>query len=113
MGVDFLKSRCKPFAKGWDKARLDSAHRLSAAGRETRQEIVAKTIGPNSFREGEEVLVRVDSDGLSVLFDLRRAAVLVEPSDALISAIRDTGGYARGTIKAAYPTLDLVRVQIR
>lgn len=115
MGVDFLKSKCKESAKGWDVERVESARNrfLTAGSDSLASGVVAKTIGPHNFHVGDEVLVRADSGGVSILVDLAPTAVLVEPSPAIVNAIRESGGYARGTVEAAYPTLDLLRVQIR
>lgn len=115
MGVDFLKTKCKQFAKGWDVERLESARNrfLSAGSDSLASGVVAKSIGPHNFHAGDEVLVRADGDGVSILVDLAATAILVEPSPAIVNAIRESGGYARGTVEAAYPTLDLLKLQIR
>lgn len=115
MGVDFLKSKCPEFAKGWDSDRLKSVNsQLFADGAELiAADVVFKTIGAHSLREGEEVLVRAEGDRLCILSALAPAAILVQPNATAVSKIHETGGYARGRIAAAYPTLDLVKVHIR
>jgi len=115
VGVDFLKSKQKKFAKGWDTERLAASRRQLLGGDEEilASDVVARTIGPNSLHQGDEVLVRADGDRLSILVDLAPAAVFVEPTPAIVNAVRESGRYARGTIQAAYPTLGLLKVQLQ
>jgi hypothetical protein len=115
MGVDFLKSKCPQFTKAWDTERLSSSRNrlFSDASGLIATDLVFKTTGPQTFREGDEVLVRADGDRLNILADLAPAGVFAAPNSPVIEKIRESGGYARGIIEAAYPTLDLVRVQIR
>lgn len=115
MGVDFLKSKCKPFVKAWDAHRLHATESrlFGADSNRLVTSVVAKTTGPHTLRGGDEVLLRVDGDRLSILADLASVAVVLEPSASISTAIRESGGYARGTIEASYPTLDLMKVQIR
>jgi hypothetical protein len=112
VGVDFLKSKQKSFAKGWDVERLGISQR-HLHGIDVANDVVARTIGPNDLHDGDQVLVRADGDRLSVVVDLAPAAVFLEPTPAIVNAIRESGGYARGTIQAAYPTLGLITVQLR
>ena len=100
MGVDFLKSKCPQFKKGWDADRLASSRAtFSGANATIPATVTANPIAPHTLREGDEVLVHTDGDRLEVLVDLAPQAVCIEiPSVA--QAIRDTGGYARGTIGA-------------
>jgi len=114
MGVDFLKTKCKPFEKGLDRERVNNARGRLVGGPSNTSvtKIVAKTLGQNSLHEGDRVLVRAEKDRLTVLVDLMPTAVLVDPSSPVLSAIRETGGYAHGKIEAAHPTLELVTVKI-
>lgn len=115
MGVDFLKSKCKAFSKTWDAARLQSneSRLFSAESHTLGTSVVAKSVAPHTLHDGDEVLVRVDGDGMSIIADLARVAILPEPRADLANAIRESGGYARGTVQAAYPTLGLLKVEIR
>lgn len=115
MGVDFLKSKCPGFAKAWDAERLNSSRNrlLEGASNVLATDVVFRTNRSHAFHEGDEVLVRADNDRLNILADLAPAAVFIAPNSTLIDKIRESGGYAHGRIEAAYPTLDLVRVQIR
>ena len=115
MGVDFLKAKQKQFAKGWDLQRLAASQRrlLGNDAGVLANDVVARTIGTNSLHEGDEVLVRADGDRLGVVVDLAPAAIFLEPTPAIVNAVRESGGYARGTIQAAYPTLGLLKVQLQ
>jgi hypothetical protein len=115
VGTDFLKSKQKKFAKGWDPERL-AANQRRFVGADTATlstDIVARTDEANTLHEGDEVLVRADQDRLSIVVDLAPAALAVEPTPAILNAVRDSGGYARGTIQATYPTLGLIKVHLQ
>ena len=112
MGVDFLKSKCPQFQKGWDADRLASARtKFPGAGATIRATMTTEPSAPHTLREGDEVLVHANGDRLEVLIDLTPHAVCVE-SASVARAIRDTGGYARGTI-GALPASDLLTVHIQ
>src|SRR5438105_11241553 len=111
MGVDFLKSKCKPFDKAWDTERTRAARDLlSTVGISAEAtSIMAKSLRQGGLQDGDEVLVRADGDRLTVLVDLATTAVLVDPAARIVSAIRESGGYAHGRIEAD-PILGLVKV---
>jgi hypothetical protein len=114
MGVDFLKSKAKSFNKGWDLSRVE----LARKGLFTREPdclatgVVAKMIG-TPLRTGDSVLVRTDGDRLVVVDDLAVRAVFVKPPPDVFDKIRASGGYAKGEIALAMPSLQLVEVTIR
>lgn len=114
MGVDFLRSKQKGFAKGWDSERLAiSRRRFGGVAGILANEVVARTIGATNLHEGDDVLVRADGERLSVIVDLAVTAVFLEPTAAVANAVRESGGYARGLIQAVYPSLGLLKVQLR
>ena len=112
MGVDFLKSKAKPFLKGLDSARVSLARRtlFTRDLSEPVCAIVARSVGPNSLRTGEAVLLRTDGDRLAVVVDLGVRGYVVKPREADIARIKQVGGCVRGQVIRAYPTLDLVEV---
>jgi hypothetical protein len=114
MGVDFLKSKQKQFAKGWDFERLAAFQsRLLGGDSGISTSIVAQVVGSNSLHEGDHVLVRAEGDRISVLVDLAPAAVSLESAPVIANAVRESGGYARGTIQTADSSLGLVKVQLQ
>ncbi len=114
MGVDFLKSKQKKFAKGWDAERLASSRRrLGNESGILANEVVARTLGVANLHEGDDVLVRADGECLSVIVDLAPTAILLEPTSAIVKAVRESGGYAHGLIQAVYPSLGLLKVQLQ
>jgi hypothetical protein len=114
MGVDFLKSKQKKFAKGWDLERINALQRrLLGSDTGILTDVVARVVGTTSLHEGDQVLVRADGDYLSVVVDLTPAAVSLEATPAIVNAVRESGGYARGTIQVAQANLGLVKVRLQ
>jgi hypothetical protein len=115
MGVDFLKSKAKAFTKGLDSDRLASTrrHLFAHHPEHIATGAIAKVVGPQKLAAGDDVLVRADGDRLVVVVDLAETAVFEKPPDSLVQAIRQSGGYAKGRIEAAYPTLELVKVLVQ
>ena len=114
MGVDFLKLKAKSFTKGWDASRVE----LARKGLFTREPsclatwVVARTIG-TTLKAGDLVLVRTDGDRLVVVDDLAVQAILLKPPPDVYERIRESGGYAKGEIAVAFPSLQLIEVTIR
>jgi hypothetical protein len=113
VGVDFLKSKCKKFSKGWDVQRLNAAlSKVQAESAKASEEVVARTVAAHEFRAGDEVTLRADGDRVSIVVDLVPTAI-VEATPDVTKAILESGGYARGTIRAAHPSLCLLSIHIQ
>lgn len=98
MGVDFLKGKCKPFAKSWDADRL-AANNIRRFATESELRGVATSLGSAILKEGDAVVVHAGARGLSVLSDLAPVARFVEPNADIVRAVEAIGGYARGRVE--------------
>jgi len=112
MGVDFLRSKAKPFLKAWDASRVDLTRRtlFTREPHAAPLSAVAKMVGPLSLSEGDEVVVQADGDRLLLCVDRSVRAEIVKPAEPILRRIEDRGGFSLGRVNKAFPSVTLVEV---
>jgi hypothetical protein len=113
MGVDFLRSKAKPFIKAWDTSRVDLTRRtlFTRDPQATPVSAVARMTGPTSLLVGDEVVVQADGSRLLLVMEHSVRAEVVKPPESVMETIRGCGGYALARVSAAHPAMTLAEVE--
>lgn len=114
MGVDFLRSKAKPFLKAWDASRVDLTRRtlFTRDPQAAPVSAVARMLEPSSLCDGQEVVVQADGDRLLLCVDHAVRAEVVKPPESIIRQIEGSGGFSLGRIHKAFPTMALAEVRL-
>lgn len=114
MGVDFLRSKAKPFLKSWDSSRVDLTRRslFTREPQAAKVAAVAKMLDGSSLSDGDEVVVQADGGRLLLCVNHSVRAEIVKPADSVIRRIEDCGGYSLGRVEKAFPTMNLAEVYL-
>jgi hypothetical protein len=104
MGIDFIRSRAHDFSRSWDRHRVDLATR-SLFTRDPAclpRSAVATLTSPRTIPLGSVLIVRCDNIGLTVYDELTPVAQFSNPPPDMVSAIRESGGCAKGEVTAIH-----------
>ena len=114
MGVDFLRSKAKPFLKAWDASRVDLTRRtlFTRDPEAAPVSAVAKMRESSGLSEGDEVIVQADGDRLLLCVDHAVRAEIVKPAESIVRRIESTGGFSVGRVHKAFPSMALVEVHL-
>lgn len=114
MGVDFLRSKAKPFLKAWDASRVDLTRRtlFTRDPHAAPVSAVAKMVDSSSLCEGDQVVVQADGERLLLCVDHSVRAEIIKPAEPILRRIRDCGGYSLGRVNRAFPSMTLAEVNL-
>lgn len=114
MGVDFLRSKAKPFIKAWDMSRVDLTRRtlFTRDPHSVPISAVAKMISSSSLSQGDEVVIQTDGDRLLLCIGRSVLGEIVKPAAPVLRQIKEGGGYSIGRVIRTIPSMTLAEVNL-
>ncbi|MDI4657529.1 hypothetical protein [Xanthobacter autotrophicus] len=102
MGLDYIRAQAgKSWRKRWNGGldRLKAPTLLDLTMSEAARTVTAQLNAGSRIKAGETLIVQTAADGLIVSDGLRAIGRVANPSPELTTTIRDSGGYAEGTLQ--------------
>jgi hypothetical protein len=102
MGLDYIRAQTgKPWRKRWDGGldRLKAPTLLDLTMSEASRVVTAQLDPAARVKVGDTLIVQSAGDGLVVSDGLRSIGRIANPTSEMTTAVRDSGGYARGELR--------------
>lgn len=114
MGLEFIRKAAPTFKKSWDRHRVSLATPTLFTQQPT---CVARTAAADlannaTLEKGDTVIVQLNGTTLVAMRGLSKVAYFIAPSPALVSAIQQSCGVARGTVEQINSIAGVVEISI-
>ena len=114
MGLEFIRKAAPTFKKSWDRHRVS----LATPTLFTQQPVcvariaVADLASAATLEKGDTVTVQLNGTKLVAMRGLSEVAYFTAPSPALVSAVQQSCGVARGTVEQIHSIASVVEISI-
>lgn len=114
MGVEFIRKAAPTFKKSWDRHRVSLATPTLLTQQPTCvARIAAADLAHDAtLEQGDTVMVQLNGTALIAMRGLSEVAYFTAPSPALVSAVQQSCGVARGTVEQINPISGVVEISI-
>jgi hypothetical protein len=114
MGLDFIRRAARSFTKGWDRSQKDLAQpTLFTRYPECRTRTINSELNDHvHVTAGEQVMVCVQGDALTLVRETTQIGVVNSPPPDLFRAVRDAGDCALGHVVQINPLSRTADVEI-
>ncbi|WP_434615208.1 hypothetical protein [Azospirillum sp. B2RO_4] len=104
MGADFVEKATPSFLKSWDRGKVELATSdlFTRKPSKATRTAAADIIGNTNLSAGDKLTVEIRGGELFALRGNRSVAKFPNPSPALIQAIGDSCGIAKGTVEQVH-----------